>query len=83
MPNTSLYHRVLRTGDPTKSWLSTFWGARPGHRDELILRDRDTTGDGGLLDERLYCLMDYFKPGGGGGFGGGSPGALRLVLPSG
>jgi RHS repeat-associated protein len=38
-----------------------FWGARPGHRDELVFRDRDTTGDG-TLDERLYCLMDYFSP---------------------
>lgn len=62
MPNTSLYHRVLRTGDPTKVVAQYIWGARPGHRDELILRDRDTTGDGGLLDERLYCLMDYFNP---------------------
>jgi len=38
-----------------------FWGARPGHRDELVFRDRDTNGDG-TLDERLYCLMDYFSP---------------------
>ena len=37
------------------------WGARPQHRDELILRDRDTSGNG-TLDERLYCLMDYFDP---------------------
>ncbi|MCB1235834.1 MAG: RHS repeat-associated core domain-containing protein, partial [Verrucomicrobiae bacterium] len=37
------------------------WGARPGHRDELILRDRDTDGNG-TLDERLYCLMDYYNP---------------------
>ena len=37
------------------------WGARSGHRDELILRDRDATG-GGVLDERLYCVMDYFDP---------------------
>jgi RHS repeat-associated protein len=37
------------------------WGARPSHRDELVLRDRDTTGDG-TLDERLYVLMDYFNP---------------------
>ena len=37
------------------------WGARPNHRDELILRDRDTSGDG-VLDERLYCLMDYYDP---------------------
>ena len=37
------------------------WGARSGHRDELILRDRDS-GGGGVLDERLYCVMDYFDP---------------------
>ena len=37
------------------------WGARPNHRDELILRDRDTSGNG-VLDERLYCLMDYYDP---------------------
>ncbi|MCA9456856.1 MAG: hypothetical protein KC587_09345, partial [Nitrospira sp.] len=37
------------------------WGARPGHRDELVLRDRDTDGNG-TLDQRLYCLMDYFNP---------------------
>ncbi|MCB1077381.1 MAG: RHS repeat-associated core domain-containing protein, partial [Verrucomicrobiae bacterium] len=37
------------------------WGARPQHRDELVLRDRDSNGDGSL-DERLYCLMDYFNP---------------------
>ncbi len=38
-----------------------FWGARAGHRDELVFRDRDTDSDGSL-DERLYCLMDYFSP---------------------
>jgi RHS repeat-associated protein len=43
------------------------WGARPGHRDELILRDR-ATGAGTSsssdepLDERLWCLMDYYDP---------------------
>ena len=37
------------------------WGARPNHRDELILRDRDTSGNG-VLNERLYCLMDYYDP---------------------
>ncbi|GAA5142419.1 hypothetical protein GCM10023213_28340 [Prosthecobacter algae] len=36
------------------------WGARPGHRDELILRDRDSGGAD--LDERLWCLMDYYDP---------------------
>lgn len=37
------------------------WGARPDHRDELVLRDRDTTGNG-TPNERLYCLMDYYNP---------------------
>ena len=37
------------------------WGARPNHHDELILRDRDTSGNS-VLDERLYCLMDYYDP---------------------
>jgi len=36
------------------------WGERPGHRDELILRDRDTN-ENGTLDERLYATMDYFN----------------------
>ncbi|MBL9153551.1 MAG: hypothetical protein JNK37_13740 [Verrucomicrobiales bacterium] len=38
-----------------------YWGARPGHRDDLIRRDRDTDGNG-TLDETLWCLMDYFDP---------------------
>ncbi len=38
-----------------------YWGARPGHRDDLIRRDRDTDGNGSL-DETLWCLMDYFDP---------------------
>jgi len=38
-----------------------FWGARPGHRDELVFRERDINGDW-TLEERLYCLMDYFSP---------------------
>lgn len=59
--STSLYQRNRGTGDPTKVVAQYVWGARPGHRDELILRDRDTDGDG-VLDERLYCLMDYFNP---------------------
>jgi len=30
---------------------------------QLVLRDRDSTGGvGGVLDERLYSLMDYFDP---------------------
>ncbi len=38
-----------------------YWGARPGHRDDLTRRDRDTD-DSGSLDETLWCLMDYFDP---------------------
>ncbi len=36
-----------------------YWGAR--HRDDLVRRDRATTG-GGSLDETRYVLMDYFSP---------------------
>jgi RHS repeat-associated protein len=46
--------------EPERVVAQYVWGARPGHRDELILRDRDSDGDGSL-DERLYCLMDYFN----------------------
>jgi RHS repeat-associated protein len=49
-----------RTGSATTAARSYLWGERPGHRDELILRDRDTNGDGSL-DERLYGTMDYFN----------------------
>jgi len=45
------------------------WGARPGHRDELILRDRvttpttsETSSDPPESDERLWSLMDYYDP---------------------
>ncbi|MBL9153999.1 MAG: hypothetical protein JNK37_16015 [Verrucomicrobiales bacterium] len=38
-----------------------YWGARDGHRDDLIRRDRDANGDG-TLDETLWCMMDYFDP---------------------
>jgi RHS repeat-associated protein len=31
-----------------------FWSMRPGHPDELLRRDHDSTS--------LYCLMDYFDP---------------------
>jgi len=61
MSTSSLYNRLLGSAEPTKVVAQYIWGARPGHRDELILRDRDTSGDG-VLDERLYCLMDYFNP---------------------
>jgi RHS repeat-associated protein len=37
-----------------------YWSGRPGHRDELLRRDRATSG--GALNETLWCLMDYFDP---------------------
>jgi RHS repeat-associated protein len=37
-----------------------FWSSRTGHRDELLRRDRATSG--GALNETLWCLMDYFDP---------------------
>ncbi len=52
-----LEERVGADTDPERQYV---WGARPGHRDVLILRDRDRTGDG-TLDERLYATMDYFN----------------------
>ncbi len=49
-----------RVGSATTAARSYIWGERPGHRDELILRDRDADGNG-TLDERLYSTMDYFN----------------------
>ena len=49
-----------RTGSSTSAARSYLWGERPGHRDELVLRDRDTDGNGSL-DERLYATIDYFN----------------------
>jgi RHS repeat-associated protein len=49
-----------RIGSSTTASRSYLWGERPGHRDDLVLRDRDTNGDGSL-DERLYATMDYFN----------------------
>ena len=49
-----------RIGSATTAARSYLWGERPGHRDELALRDRDTDGNG-TLDERLYATMDYFN----------------------
>ncbi len=49
-----------RLDSETTAARSYLWGERPGHRDELILRDRDTDGNG-ILDERLYVTMDYFN----------------------
>jgi len=50
-----------REGSSTDAKTQYLWGERSGHRDELALRDKDTTGNG-ALDERLFCLMDYFNP---------------------
>jgi RHS repeat-associated protein len=49
-----------RIGSSTTASRSYLWGERPGHRDELVLRDRDTDGNGSLV-ERLYATMDYFN----------------------
>jgi RHS repeat-associated protein len=49
-----------RIDTATTAARSYLWGERPGHRDELIFRDRDTDGNGSL-DERLYTTMDYFN----------------------
>jgi RHS repeat-associated protein len=49
-----------RIGSATTAARSYLWGERSGHRDELVLRDRDTDGNG-TLDERLYATMDYFN----------------------
>jgi RHS repeat-associated protein len=40
------------------------WGARTGHRDELILRDRiaESRSSDTALNERLWSLMDYYDP---------------------
>lgn len=37
-----------------------YWSTRSGHPDELLRRDRATSG--GALNETLWCLMDYFDP---------------------
>jgi RHS repeat-associated protein len=50
-----------REGSSTDASRQYLWGARPNHRDELVRSERDTTG-GGTLDERLYCVMDYYDP---------------------
>lgn len=52
--NPNLYALLSETPEPTQATAQYVWGARPGHRDELILRDRAA--------DRLYCLMDYFDP---------------------
>ena len=47
-----LEERVDTSSDPDRQFI---WGLR--YIDDLILRDRDTTGNG-TLDERLYALQD-------------------------
>ncbi len=47
-----LEERVDSSSNPNRQFV---WGLR--YIDDLILRDRDTTG-GGTLDERLYALQD-------------------------
>ncbi len=37
-----------------------YWSTRKGHRDELLRRDRATSG--GALNETLWCMMDYLDP---------------------
>src|SRR5690606_36793821 len=49
-----------RINSATTAARSYLWGERPGHRDELVFRDRDTDANG-TLDERLYATMDYFN----------------------
>ncbi len=50
-----------RADDSSDPHLQYLWGSRPNHRDELVRRDRDAD-DTGPLEEKLYCLMDYFDP---------------------
>ena len=44
-----------RTDSSTDPAIQNVWGI--GYIDRLVLRDRDTTGNG-VLDERLYALQD-------------------------
>jgi len=57
----ALYERIAAGPEPTQVVAQYVWGDRTGNRDELVFRDRDADGNG-TLDERLYCLMDYFNP---------------------
>jgi RHS repeat-associated protein len=49
--------RVGSSSNPDRVY---YWSNRKGHRDELLRRDRATSG--GSLNETLWCLMDYFDP---------------------
>jgi len=48
--------RLNSSTDPDRVY---YWSNRAGHRDELLRRDRSTSS---VLDETLWCLMDYFDP---------------------
>jgi RHS repeat-associated protein len=48
-----------RVGASTAAQRQFVWGER--YPDDLVLRDRDTDGNGSL-DERLYVQHDYFHP---------------------
>jgi RHS repeat-associated protein len=48
--------RLDNSTDPDRVY---YWSSRVGHRDELLRRDRSASS---LLDETLWCLMDYFDP---------------------
>ncbi len=50
--------RVGSASNPDRLY---YWSTRTGHRDELLRRDRATSG-GGPINETLWCLMDYFDP---------------------
>lgn len=65
----SIYRKALLNKDGLETTMACqyVWGARQGHRDELILRDRDATtssseSSGEFLNERQWCLMDYYDP---------------------
>jgi RHS repeat-associated protein len=66
----SVFAEAAASGEEARVVCQYVWGARPGHRDELILRDRVTTPAGSSessegvteFDERLWCLMDYYDP---------------------
>jgi RHS repeat-associated protein len=49
--------RVGSSSNPDRVY---YWSTRKGHRDELLRRDRATSG--GTLNETLWCQMDYFDP---------------------
>jgi RHS repeat-associated protein len=49
--------RVGTSSNPDRLY---FWSCRTGHRDELMRRDRASSG--GPINETLWCLMDYFDP---------------------